>query len=365
MITQPSAFQMQYPLSPRKFWKKLLPSITKYIFLGIAIYAIPAIVFYTAELSQGVPEIWSWFTYLVPITALVILIIIFLRVWYIKVYIKRYYYDCGEQFITIKKGVFAPTEIHVQYQKIQDVYVDQDILDRIMGLYDVHIASATITSGIEAHIDGVNAEVAENLKNIILEKIRGVGTPSSSAQTPVSQSVPQSNPVQFGQKISSETYPMGGAWVVHALWSSLVYSFIYSLVLWRFLPLSLFYNAVVFGIIFFLHVIWQSIWKQNFYFEFTPDYIVLRTGVISRQEEHLPYKSIQNILNKQSILDRVLGLSTVVIQNAAQQMVGKGQVVESGIALIWQPKAKAEALNAVLNDIVSKVNPQNSRAMGV
>ena len=84
---------------------------------------------------------------------------------YISAYIRRYYYDASEQFLTIQKGVFAPTEIHVPYGKIQDVYVDQDVLDRIMGLYDVHIASATATSGIEAHIDGVDTRVAENLKN--------------------------------------------------------------------------------------------------------------------------------------------------------------------------------------------------------
>ena len=59
-----------------------------------------------------------------------------------------------------------PAQIHVQYGKIQDVYVDQDLLDRILGIYDVHISSATYSSGIEAHIDGVDKVGAEGLKNL-------------------------------------------------------------------------------------------------------------------------------------------------------------------------------------------------------
>ncbi|MEI7478082.1 MAG: hypothetical protein WCJ81_06425 [bacterium] len=51
---------------------------------------------------------------------------------YIKTYIKRYYYAGEDYFITIKKGVFTTAEIHVQWGKIQDVYVDQDIVDRIL-----------------------------------------------------------------------------------------------------------------------------------------------------------------------------------------------------------------------------------------
>jgi membrane protein YdbS with pleckstrin-like domain len=364
-MNQPSVFQAQYPLSPRKFWKKVISKIFVVLLISLffSFFAIlfPIILYNSQNGNTGI----------VPIIVMgffvVFIIIMALYAWYIKAYIRRYYYDCGDQFITIKKGVFAPTEIHVQYQKIQDVYVDQDLLDRIMGLYDVHIASATVTSGIEAHIDGVNADIAEALKNIILGKIHGASNLPLQPQAPMSQpQSPQPNPVQFSQKISSETYPISGAWIVSMLGSSLFFSLIYSLILLRFLFLiSPVYWFFVFGFIFFAHVIWQSVWKSNFYFEFTPDYILFRTGVISRSENHLPYKSIQNILNKQSILSRILGLSTVVIQNAAQQMMGsRGQVGQgSAISLVWQPKEKAEELNNILNDIVSKINPQNSSNM--
>jgi membrane protein YdbS with pleckstrin-like domain len=54
---------------------------------------------------------------------------------------------------------------------LQDVYVDQDILDRIFSLYDVHVSSATIISGNLSHIDGLNKENAQAIKNLILSGI--------------------------------------------------------------------------------------------------------------------------------------------------------------------------------------------------
>ena len=63
-------------------------------------------------------------------------------------------------------------ETILNYDKIQDVYMDQDILDRVFGLHDVHVSTATAMSGYEAHIDGVNQNNALAIKEQILEKIR-------------------------------------------------------------------------------------------------------------------------------------------------------------------------------------------------
>jgi len=50
--------------------------------------------------------------------------------------------------------------------------VDRDLLDVVFGLYDVHVSTPTFLSGLAAHIDGVNAENAEKLKNIILHMVK-------------------------------------------------------------------------------------------------------------------------------------------------------------------------------------------------
>ena len=72
--------------------------------------------------------------------------------------------------ISIKKGVIARGEIVLPYSRIQNVYVDQDVLDRIFALYDVHLETAGLFSGIHAHIDGVGAEYAAKLRSVLMAK---------------------------------------------------------------------------------------------------------------------------------------------------------------------------------------------------
>ena len=73
--------------------------------------------------------------------------------------------------LIIKKGIFSRNEITLPINRLQDVYVDQDILDRIFGLYDVHVSSATVISGNLSHIDGLNKENSDAVKNLILSGI--------------------------------------------------------------------------------------------------------------------------------------------------------------------------------------------------
>jgi membrane protein YdbS with pleckstrin-like domain len=91
--------------------------------------------------------------------------------WYQYWYFATYYYDLTDQFLIIKKGPIASSEITIPYNKINDVYVEQDILDRFFGLYDVHVSTATTISGQTAHIDGVNRKAAEGLRKEILGRI--------------------------------------------------------------------------------------------------------------------------------------------------------------------------------------------------
>ena len=367
-MNQPTAFQIQYPLNKtRKFWKKmverLLLIIPYSLILGIFVSSLFPVLTILSNQNNVVfqPTNFILINLMLFLSFFIILTIIY-SVYY-KAYIKRYYYDCGADFITIKKNVFTPTEIHVQYQKIQDVYVDQDLLDRIFGLYDVHIASATITSGIEAHIDGVNQYVAESLKNIILSKIKNVGNPESNSQTPTqTEQTPQ---FQSDKKISSSTYPISSLWIYSVMASIAFFDlffFAIALASTKTLWLALLFYALI-----FLPIIWGfSIWKRNYYFEFMPDYILLHTSLISKEEKHMPYKAIQNINNVQSIFDRMFGLSKVIIENASNQTISRGgrqYTIQGGISLVWQPKEKAEELAKILNDIVSKINPQNTNDM--
>lgn len=281
--------------------------------------------------------------------------------WYFKVYIRTYFYDAGEGYLTIRKGVFTPSEIHVMYQKIQDVYVDQDLFDRIMGLYDVHIASATVTSGIEAHIDGVDAATADSLKNFLLSSIN---TPSQSSAVPApsqSSALAANSPIELSStnNVSSETFPIDPKWLI----SSVISSLFTTIVLVAFFGFQFFSGVssmtgdisillgviVIFFVIFGLQVGGTLLWKANFSWVFTPDFLEVRTGIISKREAHMPYSSIQDVLIKQSLIERLFGLCTVTIQNAVAVSGGYSKKGSSnGTNLPGQPLAKGNELVAIV-----------------
>lgn len=297
---------------------------------------------------------------------------------YVQAYINRYYYDSNDSFITIKKGVFAPTEIHVQYQKIQDVYVDQDILDRLLGIFDVHIASATYSSGIEAHIDGVSPRTAEELKHVILARIQGGNnTPGAVSQVPPVQA-PAKQAVITGD-ISSRTFPIGSRWnilqTILSFWGALILTVAVMYLLAEnmaaeFIGIEMIWGSTLsygsyftsgflfFIAVFALMVIRWMIWKSNFHFELTPQFLLQKTGIVAGEEKHLPYKSIQNVLIRQSFLEKVLGLSTVVVENASQGgMVQKEYInVNGGVTIPGQSLEQGKKLVQQFNAILATVN---------
>lgn len=150
-------------------WRSIIVSLLAlaglYIVLGIALPTKTAI---------------DWLVFLAPIIGLFSIIVFFL-VLYQWLYVWTYFYDVGESFLKIRKGILIRREITVPYNRIQDVYLDQDIMDHLFHLYDLYISTATPTSIIESHIDGVNSHNAQKIRDIILAKVAAASdTPPSN-----------------------------------------------------------------------------------------------------------------------------------------------------------------------------------------
>ncbi len=157
----------QFPLSPKKIFKKTLASSLGLIILAGAVIIGLIIAYFQVESSPGSGYLLlAVFGVLILFLIWVLLIYLYQR-WYFAVY----YYDLDPDYIVIKKGPITPHEITIPYERIQDVYVDQDLLDRILGLYDVHLSSATISSGMAAHIDGVERASADGLRAKLLATV--------------------------------------------------------------------------------------------------------------------------------------------------------------------------------------------------
>jgi membrane protein YdbS with pleckstrin-like domain len=165
----------QIRLSRRKIIKKTLVGNVVLIIIAVLL-----LLFYPALISINSQSIFPSLardnTIILVVTLMIIFMILVANVVYHYLYYKKYYYNLRKDILVIRKGVFTPKEISVPLDKIQDVYVDRDMMDLLLGLYDVHVSSATIQSGAEAHIDGVKHEAASQLREMILEKMQKVKT---------------------------------------------------------------------------------------------------------------------------------------------------------------------------------------------
>ena len=160
------------PLEKRKVIKKTLPTIIFFLFLYfsfglgfIGAFLLPVlIILFLKNIAAAVASLVALF-----LVGLVPFILIYILECY---YYRYYFYDLREDEVVIKKGVISKAEITLPYSKIQNVFIDQDVLDRIFGLYDVHLETAGFGSGMAAHIYGVNQANSEKLRDFIMEKVK-------------------------------------------------------------------------------------------------------------------------------------------------------------------------------------------------
>lgn len=171
MAIAQSPTRQRFPLSSKKILKKTINATLIWVFLFIVLYAI-AIPFGKYLIStNSLPIPITLFSSGLIGGIVILIVIVGLNYFYQVLYFNDYYYDLNDSFIVIRKGVIMPKEISIPYERVQDVYVDQDLLDRILHLYDVHLSTATWTSGMEAHIDGVEKPAADGLREILLKTI--------------------------------------------------------------------------------------------------------------------------------------------------------------------------------------------------
>jgi membrane protein YdbS with pleckstrin-like domain len=170
----------QFPLSYKKIIKKTMASTIAITILLLVVWGFLA--FMLGSTGQDAVGWLGTMTFgIFGFLFVVILLTYLYQRWYFAVY----FYDLTNDFVQIKKGPITPREITIPYERIQDVYVDQDILDRIFGLYDVHLSSATVSSGMEAHIDGVEKQAAEGLRTILLETVKQRISKNRVSNTPI------------------------------------------------------------------------------------------------------------------------------------------------------------------------------------
>ncbi len=119
-----------------------------------------------------------------------IAIIVFAIFHFIITILKRvnFHYSIEEKFLTLKQGILSKQQRHIPYGVIQNLFVKQDLFDKIFGLASLTIENASQGagalaapqqkvemvgfSGNKVSIPGLKKANAETLKAIILQKMK-------------------------------------------------------------------------------------------------------------------------------------------------------------------------------------------------
>lgn len=314
------------PLEKRKIIKKSLGAIIGSLALSTFASIMLFIVLYS--INQGVNQGYSSFFWALFTFILINVIFAGSVIFYQYLYYRFYYYNFEEDKAEIKKGVVANATGHVRYERIQNIYIDQDVWDRIFGLYDVHYETAGETSGFYSHVDGLSKENADKLVVFLNERVKGKGNTQNINQAQQIQPVNEQYIAEDNdQKISRENLPIDGKIVaINSIVMSIIYSVTFLFVFTRIFfeianefKMSLFMFLVISIILIFLFsYIYTKIWYNNFYFEFDKDGGKIKESVIASSEKHVYYDRIQNINITQGFIDRIFGLNKIVIETASE-----------------------------------------------
>lgn len=331
------------PLSRLKILKKTIAHPIFWLWVLVGGMRLPALAFLFGPLIGGIIDNVLFLFNLIPIAAILI---------YECLYYKLYYYNFRDDEAEIQKGVVGRAKGMVRYERLQNVYVDQDILDRIFGLYDVHFETAGETSGFYSHVDGLNKENSDKLVAFLTQAARTstVAQPSTevslrSAPARVAYNTPVQGAPAF-PIISRENCPLSPSVVLASALEAtfallLIFIPILTWILWNTKINKAFIIAPGSVALVGMAYAYFSVWYQNFNFKFGPEQGEIVSRVIGQSINYLYYDRIQNVNINQGIFERLFGIYTVRVETA-------GEVSGMRLVIPGLPMQSAEALKNFL-----------------
>ena len=311
------------PLEKRKIIKKTLEQYTLFILFTIC---GGLIILLNILLTESSDEIF-WLPFLGVSLPVISIILVYI---YQVLYYKSYFYDFQDNNATIKKGVVSQSTGYVRYERIQNVYVDQDVLDRIFGLFDVHYETAGETSNTYSHVDGLSQENSKILIKFLNNKIREVNNAKPNNQEIFNST--EHVILNDQKKINKEKTIIDRSNI--PISQKIIYSLlkIVPLVLLLIIRISftieknyrISFETSIFmliGSIFFISLgtyIYYKIWFKNFYFQFLNTSGVIKSRVLTLSSSYIYYDRIQNVNITQGILEKIFNIYSITIETAAE-----------------------------------------------
>ena len=307
------------PLDRKKIIKKTLEKFPVFILFLILDGIMIAVSFLFPEF-----KLWWSITIGIAIPIIAIISVYIYQVYYYKLY----FYNFEDASAQIRKGVISRNTGHVRYERIQNIYVDQDILDRIFGLFDVHYETAGETSGVYSHVDGLNGENSEKLVEFLNSKLYGQNKQNN-------QNIPEPNnnsgankATATGEVIDRNVVPILKRIIIKNTIATTFYSVFFVIIIFGELLEAEGINissgtiaAVSLCVIILAMLgsyIYQKIWYKNFHFQFSDKSGIIKSQVIALSSYYVYYDRIKNVNITQGIVERIFGLFSVTIETAAE-----------------------------------------------
>src|SRR3989344_6560852 len=130
------------------------------------------------------------------------------------------------------------------------------------------------------------------------------------------------------QTITEKNYPIEAKWIFKSILRSILSALIFSLLFFFGLNDS---RSKLYLIIFIgfvpIDLIYFALRRVTFHYSIDDKFLLLKQGILSKQQRHIPYGVVQNIYVKQDFLDRIFGLTSLTLENASANQT-KGQQAE-------------------------------------
>ncbi len=172
--------------------------------------------------------------------------------------------------------------------------------------------------------------------------------------------------------ITEKNYPVQKLWVFKSILMSLlgVILFIvpYFFILYQitegnkedeanFHLLAIISTIIIIGSLIFRFIV-AILNRVNFHYSIEEKFLTIKRGILSKQRRYIPYGVIQSLVVKQGLFDRILGLASLIIENASQsggvlvvpqqQKILGSHVRSSAIIIPGLAKEHAEILKSII-----------------
>lgn len=96
---------------------------------------------------------------------------------YFRYHTMRYRFD--EEGVTMRWGIIFRHEIRLNYGRIQDIHVTSGLIQRWLGLADLHIQTAAGSAAAEMTIEGIQQYAL--VRDFLYRRMRGTREPAAAA----------------------------------------------------------------------------------------------------------------------------------------------------------------------------------------